>query len=242
MEAVFPPPTTSNKSHSIFITSNPTPRRRSSFITSEIQEIRVCTNRSCRRQGSMQTLETITALAPPTVAVKSCGCLNRCGNGPNLVALPTGTLVGHCGTMSRAAEVLVALCGGAWDSAAADKSLEALALRNKAEIELSNNNLSQAELFLTQAIELRPIGGIHITFKDRSIARLALGNHSGALEDAAQALELNPLYPEAYICQGDAFLAMSQFDSALHIDPSIRRSKSFKARMANLEKLTAAPT
>ncbi|XP_062026792.1 uncharacterized protein LOC133743067 [Rosa rugosa] len=249
MEVVFPPPTTSNKSLPIFINSKPTPRLRCSIIISEIQEIRVCTNRSCRRQGSMQTLETITALAPPTVAVKSCGCLSCCGNGPNLVALPAGTLVGHCGTRARAAEVLVALCGGAWDSDAADKSLEALALRNKAEIELNNNNnFSQAELFLSQAIELRPIGGIHITYKDRSVARLALGNHSGALEDAAQALALNPIYPEAYICQGDAFLAMSHFDSAqksyltaLQIDPSIRRSKSFKARIANLEKLTAVP-
>ncbi|XP_050378108.1 uncharacterized protein LOC126795313 [Argentina anserina] len=137
---------------------------RSTFITmSQVQEIRVCTNRSCRRQGSMQTLETITALAAPTVAVISCGYLSRCGNGPNLVALPTATLVGHCGTTARAAEVLVALCGGDWDSGAADKSLEALALRNKAEIEL-NNIFSQSELFLSQAIELRPIGGIHNTF------------------------------------------------------------------------------
>lgn len=47
-----------------------------------------------------------------------------------------------------------------------------------------------------QAIELKPIGGIHIMYKDRSLARLALGNYSGALEDAAQALALNPLYPE----------------------------------------------
>ncbi|KAK9925662.1 hypothetical protein M0R45_022933 [Rubus argutus] len=240
MEVVIPGPATCN-------TSISTPsRRRCVMVTSDIQEIRVCTNRSCRRQGSMQTLETLTALAPPNVAVKSCGCLSRCGNGPNLVALPAGTLVGHCGTRARAAEVLVTVCGGAFDSDAANKSLEALALRSKAEMERNNNNFSQAELFLSQAIELTPIGGIHITYKDRSVARLALGNHSGALEDAAQALALNPLYPEAYICQGDAFLAMSQFDSAhnsyltaLQIDPSIRRSKSFKARIANLEKLTA---
>lgn len=40
---------------------------------------------------------------------------------------------------------------------------------------------------------------------------------------------------QAYICQGDAFLAMDQLDLAeksysiaLEIDPSIRRSKSFK--------------
>jgi hypothetical protein len=40
---------------------------------------------------------------------------------------------------------------------------------------------------------------------------------------------------QAYICLGDAFLSMDQFDSAensyltcLEIDPLIRRSKSFK--------------
>ncbi|VVA19626.1 Hypothetical predicted protein [Prunus dulcis] len=228
-----------------------------------IEEIRVCTNRTCRRQGSFQTLDTLTALAPSNVAVKSSGCLGRCGAGPNLVALPAATLVAHCGTTARAVEVLVALVllsrrrgGGVSNSdgananknieTIANKSLEALALRNKARNELlHNNNFSQAEFFLSQAIELKPIGGIHIMYKDRSLARLALGNYSGALEDAAQALALNPLYPEAYICQGDAFLALNQFESAhnsymasLEIDPSLRRSKSFKARIANLEKLT----
>ncbi|TQD94223.1 hypothetical protein C1H46_020175 [Malus baccata] len=223
----------------------------------DVQEIRVCTNRTCRRQGSMQILETLTDLAPPNVSVKSSGCLGRCGAGPNLVALPAATLVAHCGTTARAAEVLVALVlprgregdgggGSNWD-AIVNRSLEALALRNKARSEVvDKNNFSQAELFLSQAIELGPIGGVHIMYKERSLARLASGNCSGALEDAAQALALHPLYPEAYICQGDAFLVMNKFDSAqrsystaLQMDPSLRRSKSFKARIANLEKLTA---
>lgn len=74
-----------------------------------------------------------------------------------------------------------------------------------------------------------------------------MGNYSGALEDATEALTFAPQYPEAYICQGDAFLVMDQFDSAeksyltsLQIDPSIRRSKSFKARIAKLEEKLAA--
>ncbi|XP_050386418.1 uncharacterized protein LOC126802763 [Argentina anserina] len=140
MEAVFPPPPATTSNTKSLPKSKP-PRQDDdlrTFITmSKIQEIRVCTNRSCRRQGSMQTLESIsiTALAPPTVAVKSCGCLSRCA------------LLGHCGTTARAREVLVALCGaGDWDSGAADKNLKALALRNKAEIELLNNNFSHAEL------------------------------------------------------------------------------------------------
>lgn len=135
----------------------------------QIEEIRVCTNRTCRRQGSFQTLDTLTALAPSNVAVKSSGCLGRCGAGPNLVALPAATLVAHCGTTARAVEVLVALVllsrrrrgGGVSNSDGANankniekitnKSLEALALRNKARNELlHNNNFSQADLFLSQ--------------------------------------------------------------------------------------------
>lgn len=77
-----------------------------------------------------------------------------------------------------------------------------------------------------------------------------MGNYSGALEDAEEALALAPGYSEAYICQGDAFLALNKFDLAeqsysasLVIDPSIRHSKSFKARIAKLqEKLAAVKT
>lgn len=80
----------------------------------------------------------------------------------------------------------------------------------------------------------------------RSVVRLALGKYSGALEDAREALALAPEYAEAYLCQGDAFLELKQFDSAeksylasIDIDPSIRRSKSFKARIAKLEEKVA---
>ncbi|KAB1213167.1 Hsp70-Hsp90 organizing protein 3 [Morella rubra] len=210
-------------------------------IKGEIGEIRVCTNRTCRRQGSLQTLETLSGLAPPNVTVKSCGCLGRCGAGPNLAALRDDgggvILVGHCGTAARSAEIMMGLfCGHDSDDTAAKTSLEALALRKRAETESEEGNFSQAELLLSRAIELKPFGGIHILYKNRSLMRLALGNCLGALEDAREALKFAPKYHEAYICQGDAFLAMDQFDSAeksyltsLQIDPSIRCSKSFKA-------------
>ncbi|MDX6843396.1 tetratricopeptide repeat protein, partial [Hafnia paralvei] len=62
-----------------------------------------------------------------------------------------------------------------------------------------------------------------------------MSNYSGALEDAKEASALAPNYPEAYICEGDVYLAMDQFDEAeklyslaLEIDPSLWRSKSFK--------------
>ncbi|KAK2654830.1 hypothetical protein Ddye_014686 [Dipteronia dyeriana] len=222
-------------------------------IDAELKEIRVCTNRTCRRQGSIQTLHTLSGLAQPEVTVSSCGCLGRCGAGPNVVALPDGVIIGHCGTATRACQVMVELSGGRTGSVVdANKSLEALALRKRAESEIEKRNFSKLKsCFL------------------RSLARLAMGNYSGALEDVREALKLASNYTEvrlpilnvgdncctldatllqAYICQGDIFLAMDQYDAAEksyavcpEIDPSIRRSKSFKSRIVKLqEKLTAA--
>lgn len=139
----------------------------------------------------------------------------------------------------------MALCGA--DSDDAKKSLEALALRKKAEIDLEKGSFLNAESLLSQAIELKPIGGINIIYKDRSRARLALSKYAEALEDAREALTFSTQYVEGHICQGDAFLAMNQFDLAeksyliaLDIDPSIRRSKSFKARVAKLQEKRAS--
>ncbi|KAK0587314.1 hypothetical protein LWI29_020959 [Acer saccharum] len=218
-------------------------------IDSKLKEVRVCTNRTCRRQGSIQTLHTLSGLAQPEVAVSSCGCLGRCGAGPNIVALPDGVVISHCGTAARACQVMVELSGGRTDSVVdANKSLEALALRKRAESEIEKRNFSEAEILLSQAIDLKPFGGIHLIYKVRSLARLAMGDYSGALEDVSEALKLASNYTEAYVCQGDIFLAMDQYDAAeksyatcLEIDPSIRRSKSFKSRIVKLqEKLTAA--
>ncbi|KAK7358084.1 hypothetical protein VNO77_00005 [Canavalia gladiata] len=213
----------------------------------KLQEIRVCTNRTCRRQGSFQILEALSGLAPPNVTVQSCGCLGRCGGGPNLALLPDGLIISHCGTAARAAEVMASLFAVGYDPITC---LDALALRKKADIEFTKRDFTEAELLLSQAIDLKPFGGIHVIFKCRSFVRLELGNYSGALEDAREALALAPTYSEAYICQGDAFLALNEYDLAeqsylasLDIDPSIRHSKSFKARITKLqEKLAAANT
>ncbi|KAK2355582.1 protein PHOX1 [Trifolium repens] len=218
----------------------------------QLQELRVCTNRTCRKQGSFQTLETLSGIAPPNVSVKSSGCLGCCGAGPNIVFLPDGLIIRHCGTASRCSEVMVSLFGGGGGGGGGDNnhSLDALALRKRADVEFGNKNFAEAELLLSQAIDLKPFGGLHVTFKCRSFVRMELGNYSGALEDANEALILAPAYSEAYICQGDAFLALNKFDLAeqsylasLDIDPSIRNSKSFKARITKLqEKLASVNT
>ncbi|CAN0907370.1 Hsp70-Hsp90 organizing protein 2 [Linum grandiflorum] len=215
-------------------------------VRAETNEIRVCTNRTCRKQGSFQTLDLLTGIAPPTIVVNRCGCLGNCGAGPNVVILPQGVIRYHCGTASRAALLMSEAVGV--DSATVASSLEALALRKRAELEIEKGDFSAAELLLSRAIDMKPFGGLHIMHKFRSSARLAMGDYSGALEDAREALEQAPKYAEAYLCEGDAFMAMEQYDAAeksysicLQIDPSIRRSKPFKNRVANLqEKLSVA--
>ncbi|WOL05347.1 hypothetical protein Cni_G14075 [Canna indica] len=210
-------------------------------------EIRVCVNRTCGRQGSRETLAVLSAIAPPRISVLSCGCLGRCGAGPNLAVIPPGALVGHCGTAAKAAKLLAELCGPGFDG---QRNLEALALRKKAEDELEKGNAAEAEPLLTQAIDLEPSGGLHFVYRSRASARLAMGDNAGALEDAKESSRLSPKYPQAYICQGDVFLAMEEWDAAekayltaLELDPSIRRSKSFKARVAKLqEKLVPSST
>ena len=40
-------------------------------------EIRVCINKTCRKSGSLETLDFIRSLAPPNVTVESCSCIGK---------------------------------------------------------------------------------------------------------------------------------------------------------------------
>eukprot|EP00793_Prasinoderma_coloniale_P006805 PRCOL_00001636-RA len=53
-------------------------------------EVLVCTNKACKRQGSRDTLHWMQQMAPEGVSVSGCGCLGKCGAGPNTVVLPLG--------------------------------------------------------------------------------------------------------------------------------------------------------
>uniref|UniRef100_A0A2C9WG21 Uncharacterized protein n=1 Tax=Manihot esculenta TaxID=3983 RepID=A0A2C9WG21_MANES len=209
--------------------------------TAKTEHIRVCTNRTCRRQGSMQTLEIMRALSPPDLPINSCGCLGRCGAGPNVALVPEGIIIGHCGTAAAAARIIARHYEHEDDDATIRKSLDALALRKRAQVEFDMGNFPQADLLLSQAIHLKPFGGLHIIYTYRSQVRLAMKHYLEALEDAQNALNLAPQYTEACICEGDAFMAMEQYDAAeksysmcLQIDPTIRSSKAFKVSSASV--------
>ncbi|KAG0453048.1 hypothetical protein HPP92_025712 [Vanilla planifolia] len=218
-----------------------TPRWSAVAKTQELAEIRVCVNRSCGKLGSRATLEVLSGIAPQGVAVSSCGCLGRCGAGPNLFVLPGGAIFGHCSTPARAAQLLSGICGSDFDPW---RNLEALSLKKMGEEELEKGNPHSAVELLTKAIELIPSGGLHMLYKTRSLARLRRGDNEGAFEDAKEACEMAPGFPQAYICKGDALLAMGDlhaaemaYSTALSVDPSIRRSNSFKTGIAKLQEM-----
>ncbi|MDF5728365.1 MAG: (2Fe-2S) ferredoxin domain-containing protein [Rhizonema sp. PD38] len=50
--------------------------------------VRVCLNRTCRKQGALKVLEAFEASPVPGVKVTGSGCLGQCGNGPLVLVLP----------------------------------------------------------------------------------------------------------------------------------------------------------
>ncbi|WP_315789868.1 (2Fe-2S) ferredoxin domain-containing protein [Fischerella sp. JS2] len=50
--------------------------------------VRVCQNRTCRKQGSAKVLAAFKAIAMPGVMVIGSSCLGQCGNGPMVLVLP----------------------------------------------------------------------------------------------------------------------------------------------------------
>ncbi|KAL3689711.1 hypothetical protein R1sor_016020 [Riccia sorocarpa] len=200
-------------------------------------EIRVCTNRSCRRLGSLQTLDVLRSLAPPGVAVEPCGCLGNCGSGPNLVVLPAELVIRHCSTAMHAARLLELQCGAA-DPVTNLKALHLKELGNKS---FQQGNHEQAERYYSEAIELNPSGGIHFLYGNRSAVRLARGDDAGALDDAEQAVRILPTWSVAHLRKVDVYLQMGALEnaelacsSALRLDPSLRRSKSFQAKVKQI--------
>lgn len=50
--------------------------------------VRVCQNRSCRKQGSAKVLAAFQLQTPPGVEVLGSSCLGQCGNGPMVMVMP----------------------------------------------------------------------------------------------------------------------------------------------------------
>lgn len=50
--------------------------------------VRVCQNKSCRKQGAAKVLKAFQMLAPDDVLIEPSQCLGQCGNGAMVLILP----------------------------------------------------------------------------------------------------------------------------------------------------------
>jgi (2Fe-2S) ferredoxin len=52
------------------------------------KSVRVCQNRTCKKQGAAKVFAAFTALPIPDVTITASSCLGQCGNGPMVLVLP----------------------------------------------------------------------------------------------------------------------------------------------------------
>ncbi|MGB3237501.1 MAG: (2Fe-2S) ferredoxin domain-containing protein [Geitlerinemataceae cyanobacterium] len=52
------------------------------------QQVLVCQNRTCKRQGSAEVLAAFQSQSIVGISVRGSGCLGQCGNGPMVLILP----------------------------------------------------------------------------------------------------------------------------------------------------------
>eukprot|EP00897_Mesotaenium_endlicherianum_P006095 jgi/Mesen1/5513/ME000279S04724 len=201
-------------------------------------EIRVCTNRTCRKEGALQALEYFKGMAPPHVTVETCGCLGNCGMGPNAVLLPHELFIRHCNTAPHVARLLEIQCG----ASGPENNLRALDLKSRGNDAFGRNDAALAERLFTEAIELAPSGGLHNIYANRSAARVALRNASGALQDALEAERLKPGWSGALVRQAEAHAAggslqaaLDMYARAVQMDAELRRSKSIQRKVRELK-------
>jgi (2Fe-2S) ferredoxin len=50
--------------------------------------VRVCQNRTCKKQGAKEVLAAFAALPVADVEITASSCLGQCGNGPMVLILP----------------------------------------------------------------------------------------------------------------------------------------------------------
>jgi hypothetical protein len=210
-------------------------------------ELRVCTNKTCRRQGSAQIAKFGQDLALPSLAVATCGCLGSCGNGPNAALVPTGpssaaapVMLYHVSTPARLVQALDALAGVVVDAAL----LRATELRLAGNEAARGGDLPRAVQLYTDALAAAPPGGRHLALANRSAARLAGGDAAAALADAEAALACAPPgFTTACVRQADALFALHRYGDAKEAlqagaarHPPFGRSPEYAALRGHVER------
>jgi (2Fe-2S) ferredoxin len=67
--------------------------------------VRVCQNRTCKKQGAVKVLAAFKALPVSDVMIVASSCLGQCGNGPMVLILPD--FVWYCGVRPSEVPLIV---------------------------------------------------------------------------------------------------------------------------------------
>ena len=67
--------------------------------------VRICLNRTCRKQGANLVLAAFEASIVPGITVMGSGCLGQCGNGPMVLVLPD--MVWYCSVLPQEVPLVI---------------------------------------------------------------------------------------------------------------------------------------
>ncbi|KAL4429988.1 hypothetical protein ABPG77_004358 [Micractinium sp. CCAP 211/92] len=204
-------------------------------------QLRVCTGKVCKRQGSPQVAKFGQDLQLPLVEVQTCGCLGECGAGPNVAVIPLdGTcplVVRHVGTPRRMAELLRDVCA---QQEVDEALLQATELRLAGNAAARGGQLARAERLYTQALELRPPAGRHLLLSNRSGVKLEMGDAEGALADANAAAQCAPAsFTTAAIRQVEALVQLQHYRAAMECLLAARERHPAFAQTDNYQRTVA---
>lgn len=207
--------------------------------------LRVCQHRTCKSQGSHETLLMLKELAPRSFVVEACGCLGGCGHGPNIAAIPaagTPLILPHVATPARVTKLLreVLQVDVHPDAAAA------LRWRIQGNNALQSGEYEEAVAHYNRAASIaRDAGaacGLHLVLGNRAVARLALKDAQGALADAEAALDAAPRgWARGWLRKADALLELRRFAEAAQAlerageeDPAVVGTEEYASLVARM--------
>ncbi|KAK9816074.1 hypothetical protein WJX74_010856 [Apatococcus lobatus] len=211
--------------------------------STEPYELRVCTNKTCKKQGSQQVLKFAQDLSLDEVKIKEVGCLGDCGKGPNMFLRPLDVKLNGMGSPARVTDLLKSVC----NVDVPQSLLKATEKRLAGNREARDGNLEQAIALFTEGLEANPPRGKHLLYANRSGANLTLGRKDEALQDANSAAESAPAdFSTAYIRQVEAYAAKGAYreaESSLHAGgkrcPAFASSPEFSMLQRALDKQLA---
>ena len=181
--------------------------------------LRVCTNTACRKAGSADTLDLLTALASTATEIKTpagvafassqaafaasriarCGCLGGCGSGPNVATTDEsddGGIFRDVYKPASAAALLSHICG----LTIPDAAVKAWLRRMYAVRAMRANKAQEAHALLTEALTLSaPLKGdgshlISLLLDERAdVSEGLLRDAEAAAADRARAAQIRQL-------------------------------------------------